>query len=122
MSLDNQIEFIEELVFDYQRLVRGNIDLPTDGGPDMWNAKYGNPYDNTGRIKTYIGESFILLAKFTKDGPTFRTVSPYGTSNTPGAKHYTDQMQMYVNHQTKEESLKKEWAYKHAERIYKPGE
>lgn len=107
---------------DYQRHVRDTVDLPTDGGPDMWNAKYGNPYGDHGRIKTFIGETFILLAKFTKDGPSFRTISPYGSSNTPGAKHYTDQMRMYVNHETKEESLKKDWAYKHAERIYHPGE
>ena len=105
---------------EYQRHVRGNVDLPTDGGPDMWNAKYGNPYGK-GKIKVFIGETFILLARFTKDGPVFRTISPYGSSNTPGAKHYTDQMHMYVNHETKEESLKKEWAYQHAERIYSPG-
>lgn len=106
---------------DYQRHVRGNVDLPIDGGPDMWNAKYGNPYGK-GKRKIWLGESFILLARFTKDGPVIRTVSPYGTSNKEGAKHYTDQMQLYVNHQTKEESLSKEWAYQHAERIYKAGE
>ena len=106
---------------DYQRHQRGNVDLPTDGGPDMWDAKYGKDYGK-GRIRAWMGESFILLARFTKQGPQFSTISPYGTSNKPGAKHYTDQMQMYVNHQTKEESLSKEWAYKHAERIYKPGE
>ena len=105
---------------DFQRHQRGNVDLPTDGGPDMWNAKYGKPYGK-GRVRIWMGESFILLAKFDKDGPHFRTVSPYGTSNRPDSKHYTDQMQLYVNHQTKEESLSKEWAYKHAERIYKPG-
>lgn len=107
---------------EYQRHQRGDVDLPTDGGPDMWNAKYCQPYGNKGRVRTYIGETFILLARFTKEGPVYRTISPYGSSNTPGAKHYTDQMQMYVNHQTKEESLKKEWAYSHAERIYHPGE
>ncbi|HRG90942.1 MAG TPA: penicillin acylase family protein, partial [Chitinophagales bacterium] len=106
---------------DYQRHQRGDVDLPTAGGPDMWNAKYGNPYGK-GKIRVWLGESFILLAKFTKNGPQIRTISPYGTSNTPGAKHYTDQMQLYVNQQTKEESLDKKWAYDHAERIYRPGE
>lgn len=105
---------------DYQRHQRGDVDLPTMGGPDLWNAKYGNNISK-GRIKIWLGESFILLAKFTKDGPVFRTVSPYGSSNTPGSPHYTDQMQLYVNNQTKEESLDKGWAYKHAERIYRPG-
>lgn len=106
---------------EFQRHQRGTVDLPTDGGPDMWDAKYGKPYGK-GRVRVWMGDSFILLAKFDKDGPHFRTVSPYGVSTHPNSKHYTDQMQMYVDHKTKEESLSKEWAYKHAERIYHPGE
>lgn len=105
---------------EYQRHQRGDVDMAIMGGPDLWNAKYGNPIAK-GKIKIWLGESFILLAKFTKDGPVIRTVSPYGSSNTPGSPHYTDQMQLYVNNQTKEESLDKGWAYKHAERIYRPG-
>lgn len=108
---------------EFQRHQRGEVDLPTTGGPDMWNAKYGDPYQ-TGKRRISSGESYILLSKFKKDGslPELRSIICYGSSNTPGAKHYTDQMQMYVRNQTKEESLSKEWAYKHAERIYKPNE
>ncbi len=108
---------------DYQRHQRGDVDLPTSGGPDMWNAKYGNSYGK-GKRRITSGESYILLAKFKKDGslPELRSVACYGSSNTPGAKHFTDQMQLYVNQQTKAESLSKEWAYSHAERIYHPGE
>jgi len=108
---------------EFQRHQRGDVDLPTSGGPDMWNAKYGDPYQN-GKRRMTAGESYILLTKFKKDGglPELRSIICFGSSNTPGAKHYTDQMQLYVNQQTKEESLSKEWAYKHAEKIYKPGE
>jgi hypothetical protein len=87
----------------------------------MWDAKYGQSYGK-GQISINAGDSYILLAKFTKDGPVIRSIAPYGSSNTPGAKHYTDQMNMYVHEQTKEESLSKDWAYKHAEKIYHPGE
>ena len=110
---------------DYQRHVRDTVDLPTDGGPDMWDAKYGDRHnkDKT-KITVHNGESYILLAHWPKGGglPALRSIAAYGSSNTKGAKHYTDQMHMYVNKQTKEESLSKEWAYKHAERIYRPGE
>lgn len=108
---------------DFQRHQRGDIDLPTSGGPDMWNAKYGSSYGK-GKIRVNSGESYILLARFKKDGslPELRSIACFGSSNTPGAKHYTDQMQLYVNQQTKVESLSKEWAYKHAERVYHPGE
>ena len=108
---------------NYQRHQRGTVDLPTDGGPDMWDAKYGSSYAK-GKIRTTNGESYILLARWPKDGglPILRTIAAFGSSNTPGAKHYTDQMQLYVDKKTKEESLSKDWAYKHAERIYHPGE
>jgi acyl-homoserine-lactone acylase len=108
---------------DFQRHQRADIDLPTSGGPDMWNAKAGDAIQN-GKIRIKAGESYILLSKFKKDGslPDLRSIMCYGSSNTPGAKHYTDQMQLYVNQQTKEISLSKDWAYKHAERIYRPGE
>ena len=106
---------------EYQRHQRANVDLPTNGGPDMWDAKYGSKY-GVGKIRVNNGDSYILLARFTKNGPIIRSIAPFGSSNTPGAKHYTDQMDMYVHEQTKEESLSKEWAYKHAEKIYHPGE
>ncbi len=108
---------------DFQRHQRGDVDLPTSGAPDMWNAKYGEPYMN-GKRRITAGESYILLSKFKRDGslPELRSIICYGSSNTPGTKHFTDQMQLYVHNQTKEESLSKEWAYKHAERIYKPNE
>lgn len=107
----------------FQRHMRDTINLPTSGGPDMWNAKYGHRVNNK-EIKVSNGESYILLARWPKGGelPVLRSIACYGSSNTPGAKHYTDQMHLYVNQQTKEESLSKDWAYKHAERIYHPGE
>ncbi|MDB5282239.1 MAG: hypothetical protein JWO06_1314 [Bacteroidota bacterium] len=104
----------------YQRHQRGDVDLPTNGGPDMWDAKYGSAYGK-GKIRVNAGDSYVLLAKFTKSGPIIRSIASFGSSNTPGSKHFTDQMDMYVHEQTKEESLSKEWAYKHAERIYNPG-
>ena len=108
---------------DFQRHIRDTVDLPTSGGPDMWNAKYGNRHSK-GKIVVRNGESYILLSRWPKGGglPVLRSIACYGSSNTPGAKHYTDQMHMYVQQQTKEESLSKDWAYKHAERIYHPGE
>jgi hypothetical protein len=58
--------------------------------------------------------------KFTKDGPDISTVSPFGASNKPGAKHSMDQMDMYANMKTKKMPLDKDYWYKHAEAIYHP--
>jgi acyl-homoserine-lactone acylase len=104
---------------DLQRHQRGNVDLPLGGGPDMIRAAYPQPYKN-GRFRTYVGDSYIMLVKFTKDGPEIHTVSPYGASNKPDSPHYTDQMKMYVNKETKPMTLNKAEVYKKAERIYHP--
>ncbi|MFN8292453.1 MAG: penicillin acylase family protein [Chitinophagales bacterium] len=98
---------------------RGGIEMPVSGGPDQWRAKYPQPYKN-GRFRSWIGESYICLVKFTKNGPEISTVSPYGASNKPTSKHYTDQMKLYSNQQTKPMPLQKDYWYKHAESIYHP--
>ena len=105
---------------EFQRHQRGSVDLPVCGGPDMWNAKVGQPYQK-GKRRINAGESYILLSRFKKDGglPELRSIMCFGSSNNPESKHYTDQMHLYNTKQTKEISLSKEWAYKHAEKIYR---
>ena len=104
----------------FQRHQRGKVDLPTNGGPDMWNAKVGEPYQQ-GKRRVNAGESYILLSRFKKDGslPQLRSIMCYGSSNNPDSPHYTDQMDLYNNNKTKEISLSKEWAYQHAKKVYK---
>ena len=60
--------------------------------------------------------------KFSKEGAEIQSISPFGASTHPESKHYTDQMELFVNEQTKTMSLKKEDVMKSAERIYHPGE
>ena len=104
---------------DLQRHQRGNVEIPLGGGPDVIRAAYPQPYKN-GRFRVFVGDSYIMLVRFTKDGPEIHTVSPYGASNKPNSPHYTDQMQLYANKQTKPMTLNKAEVYKHAEKIYHP--
>jgi acyl-homoserine-lactone acylase len=104
---------------DIQRHQRGNVDIPLGGGPDMIRAAYPQPYKN-GRFRVWVGDSYIMLVRFSKDGPEIHTVSPYGASNKPDSPHYTDQMQLYANKQTKPMTLNKAAVYKRAEKIYHP--
>jgi len=102
----------------YQVHQRGNVQLPVEGLPDVIAATYTKPYKNKERI--FAGESYIMLVQFDKNGPIFETVNAYGASNHPDSKHYTDQMQLYVNHKLKKMTLNKAEIYKNAERIYHP--
>jgi len=73
-----------------------------------------------GRFKSVSGESYIMLIKYSDLGVEVETVIPYGNSNNSASPHYTDQMDLYVNKNTKEMTLDKVKIYKEAVRIYNP--
>ena len=104
-----------------QILARGDKEVPLTGGPDMLRALYSNPYEG-GRLRPWVGDSFVELAIFPKDGglPIIETVTAYGQSNKPGSPHHTDQMELFSQHKMKRMPLEKEAVYKMAERIYHP--
>jgi acyl-homoserine-lactone acylase len=103
-----------------QFLVRDSVEMPVPGGPDMIRATYCNPYKD-GKLSMWIGESYIQLVKFKKgELPHIESVAPYGASNTPGSKHYTDQMKLSTHNERKVMSLDKNYVYKHAESVYHP--
>ena len=54
---------------DFQKLVRGNKELPIFGLPDVVTAMRGSQYKN-GKIKIEHGESYIALIRFGKRKPT----------------------------------------------------
>ncbi len=103
---------------DYQVHQRGNVEFPVEGLADNIAATHTLPYKNKERV--FAGESHIILVQFDKDGPIFETVNAYGGTNNPKRKHYTDQMELYVNHQLKKMTLDKTEIYKNAESIYHP--
>ena len=71
--------------------------------------------------KTYVGESYIELVRFSKNKVEIESVNAFGSSNKPGSAHYTDQMQMFVDQKLKPMTLDKEIIYREAEKIYHPG-
>jgi acyl-homoserine-lactone acylase len=118
-TLNKYFGTIDISLNQFQKHQRGDVELGVQGGPDLLNAAYAGEYKD-GKMKIWIGDSYIELVRFTPTGPEIESISPYGASNKPGAKHYTDQMQMYVNHQLKHMTLNKQEVYAHAEQIYHP--
>jgi acyl-homoserine lactone acylase PvdQ len=44
------------------------------------------------------GDTFIFFAQFGKDGlEELKAINVFGNSNKPSSKHYTDQLEMFVN-------------------------
>ncbi len=103
-----------------QRHTRGTVSLPCPGIPDVLAAMDSKP-TKTGELRANQGESYIELVRFRKDAlPEIETVNAYGASNHADSPHYTDQMGMFVNQQTKKMTLDKKQVLQEAKRVYHP--
>lgn len=104
---------------DFQKLVRGDKELPIWGLPDVITAMSSRPFKN-GKHKVFAGESYIGLVRFTDEGPVMESIISFGNSDDPSSDHYTDQMEMYSKFQTKKMTFDKEEIYAKAKSIYNP--
>ena len=110
----------EIVLGDYQKLVRGNIEKPMWGMPDVLTASHARPYKD-GKVKVEQGESYIALARFSKTGlPEIETMISYGNSTNENSPHFADQMEPYLAKQPKKMTLDKEEILKNAVRNYHP--
>ena len=104
---------------EFQKLVRGNKELPIWGLPDVITAMSSRPYKD-GKHSVFAGESYIGLVRFTEEGPVMESIISFGNSDDPSSEHYTDQMDMYSKFQTKKMTFNKEEIYIKAKKIYNP--
>lgn len=106
---------------EVQRHVRGNVNLPLAGFPDALAANYNEEWKN-GRYKPWVADSYVHFVKW-KDGNLVKmeTLHPFGASNRPDSPHYTDQMKLYAEMETKKMTLNKDIIFQDAESIYHPG-
>ena len=104
---------------EVQRHVRGDKDYGIGGGPEVLAANFSQPYKK-GKLKTFVGESYIQLVRFSKDSVELHTINAFGASNKPESPHYNDQMELFVERKTKPMTFNKEKIYDEAERIYHP--
>ena len=104
---------------DFQKLVRGDKELPIWGLPDVITAMSSRPYKD-GKHKVTQGESYIGLIRFNKNGPILESIISFGNSDNPDSDHYTDQMEKYSKFQTKKMTFDRDIIYKEAKKIYNP--
>ncbi|MFT6686125.1 MAG: acyl-homoserine-lactone acylase [Bacteroidia bacterium] len=105
---------------DLQKHVRGDVELPIWGIPEVITQMYTVPYKD-GMYKTVLGESFILFATYGEDGlELVETINCFGASANEGSPHYTDQMQLFVDKKLKSISMDKDENLKKATQAYRP--
>jgi len=103
----------------FQKLVRGDKELPIFGLPDVISSMGTAPYKE-GMRKVVSGESYIELVKFTKEGVEIESIISYGSSDHKQSKHFNDQMEYYANQKTKKMTFDKREIYKKAKKVYHP--
>ncbi len=105
-----------------QRMQRGKVDLPANGGTDTLRAATTWDPQPDGRMRVKHGDSFIMLIRWDKAGKvTSESIQPYGAAtNRPQSPHYTDQMKLFVEQRFKPVHFEASDLARHATRAYRP--
>ena len=108
---------------EVNRLIRGTVDLPIGGGPDIVHAVYGALNNDTGRYKGRAGDTYIMLVKWDTDGKlTSQSIHQYGSATMiPDSPHYADQSPLFVKRQLKPVWMDESEIRANLEREYTPG-
>jgi acyl-homoserine-lactone acylase len=104
------------------RIVRGNVDLPIDGGPDTYRAVYGEPQKD-GRLKAMAGDTFIMFVTWDRLGKlSSESIHQFGSATLdPHSPHYADQTPLFVAMKTKPVLFTEAQLAGHIEEDYAPG-
>ncbi|MCB2113455.1 MAG: penicillin acylase family protein [Parvularculaceae bacterium] len=105
------------------RLVRGDLDLPVDGGPDTLRAIYSLSDYSKGAGEAIAGDTYIMLAEWTPDGMRrLRTVHQFGAATLDASSpHYADQARLFAAERWKTPAMDLRMLEAQATRDYRPG-
>lgn len=83
---------------EVNRLKRGGVDLPLDGGPDTLRAVYGVGELAEGPLTAAYGDTYIMAVDWAPDGTqTIRTIHQFGAATLDaGSPHYADQAPLFA--------------------------
>ena len=109
---------------EVNRLRRGKVDLPLDGGPDTLRAVYapGNPAH--GSLTAEAGDTYIMDVEWLEGGKQrIRTIHQFGAATLDkSSPHYADQAPLFANEEWKSPPMTEAALLKQATRAYAPGE
>lgn len=107
---------------EVNRLVRGDIDIPIDGAPDVMRAIYPAGFGEDGRLIASGGDTWIALVEWGPDGKMRADlIHQFGSATSmPSSPHYSDQAEMFAAHKWRHALRDRAEIEKHAKRNYTP--
>ncbi|MEQ9517973.1 MAG: acylase [Parvibaculum sp.] len=107
---------------EVNRIRRGSIDLPIQGGPDILRAVYGRAADN-GQLVAEGGDTFIMFVEWDQDGTIHsESMHQFGSATLDATSpHYADQTPLFAQERTK--PVRMDWLdlAPHVQESYRPG-
>jgi len=116
---------------EVNRMIRGNVNLPLDGAPDVLRAVYqtfkrdGKFVDfEKGQLRGRGGDCYFMMVRWDAEGNiTSESIHQYGAASTkPTSKHYNDQASLFAHKEMRTSLLTEAAIREHLSREYKPGE
>lgn len=105
------------------RIRRGAVDLPIDGGPDTYRSVWGRPQPDW-TLTADAGDTFIMFVTWDRSGRlSSESVHQFGSATLdPSSPHYADQTPMFVQMKTKPVWFTEQQLAGHVRSDYSPGD
>ena len=101
-ELNDAFGRVDPLWSEVNMLIRGDLALSIQGGPDTLRAVYGRPQDD-GILKAVAGDGLVVSLSWDSDGnQESQSIHQYGSATQDSSsKHYDDQVQLFVDEKMK---------------------
>ena len=108
---------------EVNRLVRGDVDIPISGGPDILRAIYPAAMREDGKLHANAGDTWIALVEWDEAGnQTAEVIHQYGAATLDETSpHYADQAPLFAEERWRPALLTREEVEANASRTYRPG-
>ena len=107
------------------RLQRGEVDLPLNGGPDVLRAIYADRdgLKKEGVLNAFAGDTHIMIAEWDSEGKLrLDSIHQYGAATLDeSSPHFSDQSKLFAAGDYKSMPMRLEEVVENAKRDYRPG-